>query len=391
MRSKLIWEQSLRSDASKVTGSSISIPVKSTFASKIVSASSNLSSSVTAIAFNNNSSELLVANGKYINVYSSRDGTLITFLQGHHSTVTCLSCSRDGKLFASGSLDKYVTVWNNNRVAFVKYNHTEAIKCLTFNPVTHYLLATTNNDFSFWYADCKNVGKVPVSTINCASWSSDGHFFALGLREGYVSLRNRSGGEIKRISLSHQLSSSTTPTVNVNNLNDSPFFMPASSPSILSIAFSPRKSDNDTEILGITDANQILSFYDINGKQIGKEKLLSFYCMCIEFSLDGNLLLLSGSNQKCNLYTRDGIFIDSFGDTGQLSWVTRCCFDSSTSKVAMSTQSNDISLWEVSFATVHSLYRGLYAYRNRMTDVVIHNLLTEDMGKFCVIFVSHFT
>lgn len=384
MRSNLIWKDSLRGDSSK---SASNVPVigslvpPSTFVSSITTPSSLFTPSITDVTFSSNSSQVLAACGKYVHVYSAYDGSLIKPLEGHTMPVTCITCSRDGKYIATGGLDKQVIIWNTSLNGILKFAHSEPIKRVAFNPVTHHLASVTMRDFGFWFAECKQVEKFQsAEKINCAAWSTDGHYLALGLQDGSVSIRNRSGNELSTVKVMDQMSPSGLGGIFSSSASNS--YNSGKGSSVLAVAFSPRKGESEVEILAIADQNQVLSFYDLNGKQIGKEKQIGFYCMSLDFSLNGEFVLLSGSNKATNLYTREGIFIGSVGENSSSSWVMACAFDSPATHIAMATQDGDLMVFEVLFSTVHSLYHEHYAYRNSMTDVIIHNLLTEEKGKF---------
>ena len=50
-------------------------------------------------------------------------GTLIQSLKGHRDTVHCVAYAKDGKKFASGSLDKSVIIWTNALEGLLKYSY----------------------------------------------------------------------------------------------------------------------------------------------------------------------------------------------------------------------------------------------------------------------------
>lgn len=63
---------------------------------------------------------------------------------------------------------------------------------MAFNPVSHQLLSCTQADFTFWSVEQKAVQKIKVSSrINCCAWTSDGQYFAIGMANGTVSIRNK--------------------------------------------------------------------------------------------------------------------------------------------------------------------------------------------------------
>lgn len=104
----------------------------------------------------------------------------------------CVSYSKSGEKFASGSADKCVIVWSNKLEGLLKYSHGDAIQCLAFNPLTHQLASCSLSDFAFWSTEQKAVQKHKVGArINSCSWTADGQFLALGLGNGIISVRNK--------------------------------------------------------------------------------------------------------------------------------------------------------------------------------------------------------
>ena len=88
-------------------------------------------------------------------------------------------------------------------------------------------------------------------------------------------------------------------------------------------------------------------------------------------------MLISGSNRKTSLYTKDGVLINSVCELE--SWVKCSCPDSSGKNlVAVGSENGEVAIFELFSSVVHSLYKEHYAYRNSMTDVIIQHLISDE-------------
>ncbi|XP_023209528.1 intraflagellar transport protein 122 homolog [Centruroides sculpturatus] len=305
------------------------------------------------LAFRPDGSQLIVAAGYRVLVYDTNDGSLVQALKGHKDVVYAVCYSKDGKRFASGSADKQVIIWTSKLEGILKYSHHDAIQCLAYNPVSHQLTSCACSDFGLWSPEQKSVTKHRVSSrITCCSWTNDGHHLALGLVNGYVSIRSRNGDEkIKTERPGGKLS------------------------PVWGVCWNPSREDN-ADVLAVVDWGQMLSFYNSAGKLIGKERSLGFDPMCVGYFSNGDYILVGGSNKQSVLYTREGIMVGTVAE--QSSWVWCCSARPDSQHVAVGSQDGTISYYDVGFSTVHSLYKERYAYRENMTDVIIQHLITEE-------------
>ncbi|KAG8240368.1 hypothetical protein J437_LFUL002509, partial [Ladona fulva] len=308
--------------------------------------------SIYSLCFKPDGSQLIVAAGLRVLVYDTRDGSLVQPLKGHKDTVYCVAYAKDGRRFASGAADKCVIIWTSKLEGVLKYSHNDALQCLAFNPVSHHLTSCAISDFGFWSSEQKSVQKYKsASRINSCAWTNDGQYLALGLANGCVSIRNKSGEEKSRIELPG-----------------------GSSAPVWALAWNPSKMDA-CDVLCVTDWSQTMSFFTIGGKMVGKERSLGFDTLCLNFFSKGEYLLVSGSNKACVLYTRDGVRLATVSE--HQSWVWTCAASPDSSFVAVGCQDGTIAFYHLMFTTVHGLYRERYAYRENMTDVIIQHLLTE--------------
>ncbi|NXC48248.1 IF122 protein, partial [Penelope pileata] len=335
-------------------------------------------------------------------VYDTSDGTLIQPLKGHKDTVYCVAYAKDGKRFASGSADKSVIIWTSKLEGILKYTHNDSIQCVSYNPLTHQLASCSSSDFGLWSPEQKSVSKHKVSSkITCCSWTNDGQYLALGMFNGVVSIRNKNGDEKVKIGRAGGASSP------IWSICWNPSSQLEEIPSLKSRPGSRQCKEEDEEeetmhlhlnlginycknyhvtffvllreerndTLAVADWGQKLSFYQLSGKQIGKDRALNFDPCCVSYFTKGEYLLLGGSDKQVSLFTKDGVRLGAIGE--QSSWVWTCRAKPDSNYVAVGCQDGTISFYQLIFSTVHGLYKDRYAYRDSMTDVIVQHLITE--------------
>ncbi|CAH1783917.1 unnamed protein product [Owenia fusiformis] len=304
------------------------------------------------LCFRPDGSQLIVAAGNRVLVYDTNDGTLVQPLKGHKDTVYCVAYAKDGKRFASGSADKSVIIWTNKLEGILKYTHNDAIQCLAYNPVSHKLASCAITDFGLWSPEQKSVSKHKLGArVTCCSWTNDGQYLALGLYTGSVSVRNKAGEEKVKID---RPGGGLSP--------------------IWSITWNPSREEA-YDILAIADWGQKLSFYQLSGKQIGKDRSLGYDPCCVSWFSKGEYVVIGGSDKQCCLHTKEGVKLGVIGE--QNSWMWCCQAKPDSNYVAVGCQDGTIAYYQLIFSTVHGLYKDRYAYRDNMTDVIIQHLITE--------------
>uniref|UniRef100_A0A669DB33 Intraflagellar transport protein 122 homolog n=1 Tax=Oreochromis niloticus TaxID=8128 RepID=A0A669DB33_ORENI len=308
--------------------------------------------SVYDLAFKPDGSQLIIAAGLRVLVYDATDGSIIQPLKGHKDIVYCVAYAKDGKRFASGSADKSIIIWTSKLEGILKYTHNDSIQCVAYNPVTHQLASCSSGDFGLWSPEQKSVNKHKVSSkITCCGWTNDGQYLALGMMNGVVSIRNKNGEEKVKI---ERPGGSSSP--------------------IWSIAWNPSK-DEHNDILAVADWGQKLSFYQLSGKQIGKDRTLTYDPCCVGYFSKGEYIVMGGSDKQASLYTKDGVRLGTIGE--QNSWVWTCRVKPDSNFVVLGCQDGTIACYQLIFSTVHGLYKDRYAYRDSMTDVIVQHLITE--------------
>ncbi|XP_066600383.1 intraflagellar transport protein 122 homolog isoform X2 [Prorops nasuta] len=303
------------------------------------------------LCFNPDGAQLVVAAGTQVLVYETNNGVLVQPLKGHKDIVYCVCYAKDGKKFASGSADKSVIIWTSKLEGVLKYSHNEAVQAMQFNPVSHQLLSCSLSDFAFWSAEQKSLQRHKSGgRINCCSWTKDGQYFAIGLANGCVFIRNKNGEEKTRIEKPNGT-------------------------AIWSLSWSPSQ-DDPGDLLCIADWNGNLSFYNLLGQPIGRGRSLNFIPLRIAYFPEGQYMLVSGSNKQCLLTTHDGIQLATIGKPFN-SWIWSCAVHPTASHVALGCQDGTITYLQITWEIIHGLYGDRYAYRENMTDVIIQHLITN--------------
>lgn len=102
------------------------------------------------------------------------------------------------------------------------------------------MASCTGIDFGLWHQDQQNVNKtkVPAKVVSC-DWSPDGQLLALGLYNGKVLIRDKTGAEL--------------------------FMIEKPDVPIWCLAFCPQKFDTSDNSLIVGSWNQKLSLYTIAG------------------------------------------------------------------------------------------------------------------------------
>ncbi|NWQ60244.1 IF122 protein, partial [Neopipo cinnamomea] len=321
-------------------------------------------------------------------VYDTSDGTLIQPLKGHKDTVYCVAYAKDGKYHFGALL-----VWFVKCISPICYCplkrekralHNDSIQSVSYNPLTHQLASCSSGDFGLWSPEQKSVSKHKTSCrITCCSWTNDGQYLALGMFNGIVSIRNKNGDEKVKI---ERPGGSSSPIWSIcwnpSRGHILGFWLCFQSLTewrsweqnyhFVSFFFG---RDERNDILAVADWGQKLSFYHLSGKQIGKDRELSFDPCCVSYFTKGEYLLLGGSDRQVSLFTKDGVRLGTLGE--QNSWVWTCKVKPDSNYVVIGCQDGTISFYQLIFSTVHGLYKDRYAYRDSMTDVIVQHLITE--------------
>ncbi|KAL7754398.1 hypothetical protein RI367_000379 [Sorochytrium milnesiophthora] len=303
---------------------------------------------VLAVAFHPTAPTLFAAAGSQILLYDTTDASLRQTLKGHKDNVYCLDVASDGQRLVSGGKDKTVIIWNEQFEPILRYSHADSVQTLAINAVSGAVCSGTQSDFGLWSAEQKNVIKYKVhAKINSCAWTRDGQYMALGHMDGVVSIRDKNGDEKARVERGH----------------DSP---------VWSVCWNPSR-ERHSDVLAVADWGQRLSFYQPNGTQVGREKLLEYDPCALAYVHNGQYLVMGGSDGRLTMWTSDGVGLGLVGEC-QDSWIWTAAMHPRLNLVAFGSEDGTVCMQQVVFNTVHALYRDRYAFRENMTDVVVQHL-----------------
>eukprot|EP00605_Chrysophyceae_sp_TOSAG23-4_P001709 GSChrysophyteH1.ASY1.ANO1.1878.1 assembled CDS len=300
-----------------------------------------VSVSVNDVAYSPDGTRCIVAAGSRVLLYDATDGNLIKSLRGHENTVYSVDFSADGSHFASGGADNSVVIWKISGQGKLKYPHSAAIQRVKYNPVSFQLASCSDVDFGLWMPDKKQVPKEKTgSRILSAAWSSDGATLALGLLNGCITLRNQDAEETHRIDRK-------APVWCLS-------FIPNTLPS------KTGSSNPEGEMLAVGCWDKTLTFYRILANGATKahtERLLKYYPTSLV--LAGNnanskshYLIISGSNRKVSLYSKEGIRLADLATKD--TWVWGTAYNGMTERVILGTNVGLIDNMQLSFETLYS-------------------------------------
>ena len=330
-------------------------------------------STINDVAISPDGTRAIVAVGNRVLLYNAETGELIESLRGHKDIVYCVDFSSDGSRFSSGGADNVVVIWKTTPQGgqgVLKYTHTAPIQRVKYNPTTVQLASCSDVDFGLWTPDQKQVVKEKVaSRILAASWSSDGTLLALGLLSGIISVRNQKAEEVHRVE------------------RKAPVWCLAFVPNILPGKVATGSSqvagtNAEGEMLAVGCWDKTLTLYRLAAGSSPKaqtERSLRYYPCSLSLAGGGgnksHFLVIAGSNKKLTLYSKEGIRLTELAVKDSWVWAAAC--QPGSDKVILGTDSGGIDMVQMTFDPVHALYKEKYAYRENLTDIVIHHLVGD--------------
>lgn len=110
------------------------------------------------------------------------------------------------------------------------------------------------------------------------------------------------------------------------------------------------------------------------------EKPLAYYPLSLHVvnnpSIKLSYLVMTGSNKQIQVMSKEGIKLaEVIEPINSWIWCADTCADEEM--VAYGTHTGAVEYLKVSFTSVHSLYRDRYAYRENLTEVIVHHLTID--------------
>ncbi|KAI3385593.1 hypothetical protein SNEBB_004232 [Seison nebaliae] len=308
---------------------------------------------------NPENTQLICAAGKHVLVYTIINGVIEKTLKGHSDRINCVAYCKDGTKFASGGRDRTVIIWKKDLTPLIKYSHADSVQCMSFNPITNVLCSCSPIDFNLWREGDESIHKTKMKDrITAVDWSSCGKYLAFGYFSGLLSLREGDGVERFRVIVSQS----------ADKRESNPIWC---------VSFCPKRNEDILLAVGVWDRR--LLFYRVDGKQIGKDRILDYDPCFVRWFPDSEFLLCGGSGRVCNIHTREGVKLAEVAKLSGWIWNSRVIkINDEQYHVVVVSQDGSISLVHLLMTVVHSIYRDRYAYREMLTEVIVQHLLTDE-------------
>lgn len=120
--------------------------------------------------------------------------------------------------------------------------------------------------------------------------------------------------------------------------------------------------------------DQTFYYFDCEGKPRERfgERHISCNPITVNFHYSGEYFLMTGTDKKVSLYSRDLGYLADITTLQDWSWSSK--FRPHSQDIAMTTNSGHITVQQLAKKSVFSSHRELYARRENFTDVVVENI-----------------
>jgi len=142
-------------------------------------------------------------NQDFLSLLDEKSSYLLNTISGHKGVVHSVAFSPDGKLLASGSVDRTVKIWevysfSKNPLHLID-ELKDSVYSVVFSPDGRLLASGTSNAVNIWEVDSARLLHTLIgheSTVMSVAFSPDGHLLASGSTDGMLKIWEVSSGQI---------------------------------------------------------------------------------------------------------------------------------------------------------------------------------------------------
>jgi WD40 repeat protein len=143
---------------------------------------------VGCLGFSRDSSTLFVNDGNELVLWDVAEGKEVRRLKGHKEPLRCLALSSDGKLLATGGLDRRIHLWNlDTNTMQPLVGHMHAVTSLSFTPDGKTLASGSfDGTVRLWHvATAQELGQMEIQKgpVHAVTFTPDGRFL-VGAAQG---------------------------------------------------------------------------------------------------------------------------------------------------------------------------------------------------------------